>query len=334
MRSRVPLFLPVVVCALGVAMSLAACSDGGAETGRDLTIGLVTNNPNGMRNVSGFVEGMADLGYTEGENVTYLFAGEPVTGDDLERALDEMVQAEVDLIFTAGTPTGIAAYHATRDSGIPVVFGVIADPIEAGVMTDLSRPGGNMTGVKTVQDHGRRLELLLDIAPGTERILVPFNPTDAAASGAVDQITPVASALGVELVLHEARTSDDVGRLLAGIPAEVDAIFLVPDSTVNAHLADFVAVSSTLLLPMSGPSTAQVEEGALTAFGFVHRAAGVQAASIADRVLRGADPAVLPVENTESFLAVNLATAQSIGLEISEEILLQADVIIPADPGS
>jgi putative ABC transport system substrate-binding protein len=281
--------------------------------------------------VQGFQDGMTALGYIEGEKVTYLFAGEPVSGADLDAALDELVAAEVDLIFTAGTPTGVAAHRITGGTGIPVVFGVIADPIAAGVMTDLALPGGNMTGVKLSASQDRRLELFLRIAPNIERVFVPFNPDDSAPASAVAQIVNLAPALGIELVLGEARSDEEVVDLLVELPEDIDAIFLVPDSTVNARLTDIVALASARKLPLSGPSTAQVEEGALTTYGFIHEAAGAQAARIADRILRGANPGEMPVETTEYYLAINLATAKTIGLEIPDEILQEAEIIIRAE---
>jgi putative ABC transport system substrate-binding protein len=312
-------------------LAFFGCTVSNTQESPHFTIGLVTNNSNGMRNVAGFQDGMADLGYKEGENVTYLFAGEPVSGEALDSALQEMVEQEVDLIFTAGTPTGVAAHRITADTGIPVIFGVVADPIAAGVMEDITYPGGNMTGVRLSPSQDRRLELFLEIAPGMHRILVPYNPDDSASASAVDQIVELAPGLGVDLVLAEARTDLGVVELLANLPANLDAIFLVPDSIVNARLADIIALANDLKLPVSGPSTAQVEEGALTTYGFIHHAVGVQAARIADQVLRGANPGELPVETAESYLAVNLVVADRIGLEISDEFLRQAEFIIRDD---
>lgn len=327
MNRRWPLNL--IAGGLIAAAILAACTGTAQdEVAPPLTIGLVTNNPNGMRNVIGFMEGMAELGYTEGDGVTYVFAGEPVNGEALTSALEDMVADGVDLIFTAGTPTGVAAHQATMGTEIPVVFGVIADPIRAGVMTDLIEPGGNLTGVKTNPDHGRRLELLLEIADDLERVLVPYNPTDAAAASAVDQIQELAPSLGVDLVLVQASDEAAVDAAIDALSGDVDAIFLVPDSVVNAHLQEILDVAARLGLPTSGPSTAQVEGGALTAFGFVHHEAGRQAARMADRVLKGADPGSLPVEDTESFLAINLETAESIGLVVPESMLRRAAIVL------
>lgn len=317
---------------LAVSVGLASCDTSADNADQaSFTIGLVTNTANGMRNVDGFVGAMAGLGYVEGVNVTYVFAGGPLVGDDLRDGLTEMVSAGVDLIFTAGTPTGVAARDATAGTGTPVVFGVIADPIEAGVMTDLSRPGGNMTGVKAGQSHGRRLELLLELDPATHDVLVPFNPADAAATSAVQEIAEVAAALGVELHLQEAHSPEDVTSMLTDISDEVDAIFLVPDSLVNAHLADILSVADERRLLTSGPSTAQTEEGALISYGFVHREAGAQAARIADQVLRGANPGAIPVEDTDSFLMINLVTATTIGLEVPHALLQQADFVLRPD---
>lgn len=302
---------------------LSACNNNSVEEVH-YTIGLVTNNNNGMINVSGFQEGMAKLGYVEGENTTYIFAGEPVSGETLTAVLDEMVSAKVDLIFTAGTPTGVAAYEATIDSDIPVVFGVIADPIAAGVMTDLNQPGGNMTGVMLSTNQARRLALLIETAPDIEHIFIVYNPDDAAATSAIAQIEDVTTAMELELTAIEASDSDGVLAALTEMPDGVDAIFMLPDSVVNAHLDEIVELSIERQVPVSAPSAIQVEGGALMAYGIIHHQVGVQAASIADQVLKGAKTGELPVQTAEFFLVINRETADAIGLEIPYPILQQA----------
>ena len=222
----------------------------------------------------------------------------------------------------------MAAHRITSDSGITVLFGVIADPIKAGVMEDLTAPGGNMTGVKLGEDQSRRLQWLIEIDPAVQRVLVPFNPDDAAPSSAVAQIEALAPGLGLELVLAPAPNDQAVTDLLDNFPSDVDAVFLVPDSVVNARLADLLSVATAAGLPTSGPSIAQVEGGALMSYGFVHHEAGAQAASIAVQVLNGANPGSVPVQNTESFLAINLVAAREIGLEIPDDVLRQADIVI------
>ena len=315
-------------------LMLAACDRGGAEAiltpeqPDQFTIGLISNNPNGLRNVSGFQEGMAELGYVEGENVTYIFEETHILPDNLDATLQSMVEAQVDLIFTAGTPTGVAAHRLTEGTNIPVVFGVIADPIAAGVLEDLDKPGGNMTGVRLSDNQARRLELLLDMVPDAQRIFIAYNPEDAAPSSAVAQVNELAPRLGIEIVTAHAQNDDEVTQLLANIPADIDAIFMVPDSVVNARLTDLLAVATEHQLPVSGPSVIQVENGALMTYGFVHHEVGKQASHIADQVLKGADPGELPIQTAEFLLVVNLKAAESIGLEVSDEFLQQAKLVI------
>ena len=323
--------IPIGTAVIIAGFALAACAGGSSEDTRHFNVGLATNNPNGLKNVQGFQDTMAELGYIDGENVTYVFEGSPTKGDRLETALKKMVEEEVDLIFTAGTPTGVAAHRITAGTNIPVIFGVIADPIAANVMEDLTRPGGNMTGVRISRNQARRLELLQELVPDLHRVFAPYNPDDAAPTSAVAEIREYASLLGIEIVEGKARNDSEVTQLLNDIPADIDAIFMLPDSVVNARLADIVEFAFDHNLPISAPSAAQVEGGALMAYGIIHHQAGAQAAHIADRVLNGADPGELPVETAEFFLAVNLRTAEAIGIEVPHEILHQAEIIVRAE---
>ena len=328
--SRLPVALLLFVV---FSASLVGCDDASDNLVRPQVVGLITNNPNGLRNVEGFRVELMRLAIEQGREIEYRYSEQPTPPSGLDDALQSFVNEPVDLIFTAGTPTGVAAYRATRDSEVPVVFGVIADPVAAGVMSDLSEPGGNLTGVMLAQSQARRLSIFAELVPGARRVLVPFNPSDAAPSSAVEQITAYAEQLGLELLLAEVRSNDDVSRLIAEFP-DVDAVFLVPDSTVNRRLGDLLESTEQRKIPVSGPSTAQVEAGALMTYGFIHREAGAQAARIAHRILRGADPAKTPVETAESYLQLNIAAAERIGLEVSDDLLQRADVIVRTDKRS
>jgi putative ABC transport system substrate-binding protein len=306
---------------------LVSCTEK-VENSSHFTIGLITNNPNGLKNVQGFSDKMAELGYIEGKNVTYIFEGHPTKANELDSVLNNMVASNVDLIFTAGTPTGVAAYRITESTGIPVVFGVIADPIAAGVMKNLTNPGGNITGVRISQNQARRLEILMGMFPGIQRILLPYNPDDTAPTSAAAQIKKLSLDSGIEIVESLVRNSDDVDELLSNFPEHIDAIFMLPDSTINPHLARIVEISIDRKIPISGPSIAQVEGGALTAYGIIHTKAGAHAAQLAAQILKGADPGELPVETAEFYLGINLITADAIGIEISYDFLQTAEVII------
>ncbi len=324
-------FVLAGVLVLGVVLWLAFGDSGEPDAEQGWTIGMISNNPNGLRNVEGFRAGLRELGFGEAAGAVFLYTGEPTPRDALGETISRMVADGADLIFTAGTPTGIAASEATRGSGVPVVFGVVADPVSAGIMTDLTRPGGNMTGVMLSQNQARRLQLLHSVAPEAEQILLPYNPDDPAPVSAAAQLDDAAETLGLTLVHAHARDDAEVTALLAGMPEDIDAIFMLPDSTVNRRIKDLLRVAVERRLPVSGPSTAQVEVGATMAYGIVHHEVGLQAARIAVRVLRGADPAETPVETADYYLTVNVAAADRIGLDLPEAVLQQADTILRED---
>jgi putative ABC transport system substrate-binding protein len=292
---------------------------------------LITNNSNGLKNVNGFIGGMEEYGYLESENTTYLFSGEPTANSNLDSEIQQMIAAGADLIFTAGTPTGVAAYQATMDSEIPVVFGVVADPIAAGIMDDLNHPGGNMTGVMLSKNQSRRVELLLELDPSIKKILIPFNPEDTAPQSALVQIADLCKSLNVEIVERHARSAEDAKEILQNIPADIDAVFLLPDSVFNPQIESVLAAANELGVPVSGPSTIQAEQGAVISYGIIHQKVGVQAARIAHQILQGIDPGDIPVEVAEFYLAINVDAAEKIELEIPYYLLQQAEFVITPD---
>lgn len=319
--------LLAMLAILATMIVVAGCDEQGVEK-PEFTIAVVTNNPNGLKNISGFQEGMTNLGYVEGRNVTYVGVKKPVSGKDLEAALTGFVNDQVDLIFTAGTPTGVAAHRLTKGSNVPVVFGVIADPVRAGVMNDLTTPGGNMTGVKLNQNQALRLELFLQIVPEIKTLAVLYNPNDSAPVSAVNQIKSIIRKTSIELLLIESPDNQAVTDGLQIIGEKADSIFLVPDSIVNKRIKDIVKIANTHKLPLSGPSSAQIRQGGLMSYGIDHNEVGIQAARIADQILKGAKAGTIPVETASSYLGLNLKTAKSIGIDLSDQIILKAREVI------
>jgi putative ABC transport system substrate-binding protein len=306
-----------------VSVLLAACGN----SSKPYTVGVVNVVPVLDNTVQGFIAGMADLGYIEGENVTYIHT-EIINMDELDSVLQDIVKADVDLIMTTTTIAATAVQAATADTGIPVVFSTLADPIGVGLVKSLQQPGGNMTGLVIGPQEGRRLKWLLEMDTTIEHIYVPYNPDDPAPVSALQTLNDVAPQLGVELVTPKVRTVDDVIAAIENIPEGVDAVYLVADSLVSARGAEFVEATIELQLPLSGPSMADVENGLLTCYGPVQAYSGKQVARLADQILRGTEPSDLPVEIAEPYLGINLKTADAIGLQIPDDILLQADIII------
>jgi putative ABC transport system substrate-binding protein len=301
---------------------------GGASKTKTYTIGVLNPSTNQEDTVKGFKEGMTELGYVEGKNVTYIYDG-PVCADKLDAVAQGLVKAKVNLILAISTSATKAAQKATAGTDIAVVFIPVTDPVGAGVVASLTRPGGNTTGVTPSTQEGKRLEWLLQVAPKIKQIYIVYNPNDQSPVLALKAVSETAAKLGVELITREVSTTEEAKVAFENAPKEADAIFFLPDTVVNARGSDGYKIAAELKLPTSGPNVGKVNDGALTAYGVdLPVAARQQAARLADQILRGAKPADLPVETAQLFSAINLKTAQTIGLDIPDDILRQADVII------
>jgi putative ABC transport system substrate-binding protein len=304
---------------------LSACGAGGPEA---RTIGVISIVPNLVNTLEGFKEGMAELGYVEGENVTYLYEGATTDMHRLDSVAQALVETDVDLILSITTPATRAAQRATAGTDIPVVFVPVTDPVGAGLVDSLRQPGGNTTGVTFGIQEGRRLEWLVRIVPTIEEIYVPYNPQDQSPVLALETLSEAATKLGIELITCEVRNPEEIMPAIENIPEEADAIFFLPDSLVATRMSDLIIAAVELQLPTSGANVEIVKDGLLTSYGMEQISSGKQAARLADQIFQGVKPADLPIEMAEFYLAINLRTAEAIGLDISDEVLRQADIIV------
>lgn len=279
----------------------------------------------------GFKTGMADLQYVEGETVEYLYAG-AVGRDNLPAEAARLIESKVDLILavTSNSATTLLETGTT----IPVVFWVINDPVEAGYVASMDKPGGNMTGVtigvEGTASEGRRLELLKQLAPDVQRVFVPYNPDDPIVQRqGLGTVQAAAESLGIELLLQEVRTEDEAAASAQSVPEDADAIFLVfADRAVMSAQGAFIETALQRRIPMTVLTSGSVRSGALMSFGTEFTRIGAQAARLADKILKGAKVSEMPVEIPEFFFSINVATAEAIGLEIPESILRQADLVV------
>jgi putative ABC transport system substrate-binding protein len=299
----------------------------GVTKPKTYTIGVINLAPTLEGTLTGFQKGMTELGYIEGENVTYVYAGPAGSIDKLDEIAQNLVKAKVDLIFSITTPAALAAKKATANNHIPVVFGVLTDPVGAGVVTSIAQPGGNITGVTFGPQEAQRLAWMTKIAPNVKRVFIIYNSNDSSAKLAFKTATETAGKLGMEIVSREARNPDEINAALADFPADVDALYVLPDSVVESKLEDLLKVANERHLPTSVANIDRVADGPLYSYAMQLEPTGKQAAHIADQILKGIKPADLPIETTEFFLAINLKTAEALGLTIPDNILSQADQI-------
>lgn len=278
--------------------------------------------------LDGFKTGMEEAGYKEGQNVTYIYNGPAANPDALNAIIEDLKSEKVDLVLTFGTLASLRAKESLTGTDIPVIFGPMTDPVASGMVADVLKPGGNITGIQTGNPTPKRLEWLLKIDPNIKRIDVFNNPNDNSSVQALTALTQIAPMFNVDLVTANAGTPDEITAALGTTPDDIDAIFILASATFEANIDKFVNVANKQKLPLAAPATANVRQGALTSFGHDNIPLGQQASRLADQVLRGVSPADLPIESADLFVSINLKIAEIIGLEIPDEIICQANMII------
>ena len=291
-------------------------------------IGVISLTPVDSRTQAGFKSAMAELGYVEGRDVVYRVSPPAGHIDRLDAIIGEQLAAGVDLIFVSSTPGTLAVKRATAGSNLPVVFAPVNDPVGSGIVPSLKRPSGNITGIRLPRGDNLRLQWLAQLSPQVKRVFLPYNAADKSALESLRQVEQGAETLGLDLIAHPITNIEEVDAAAANIPAEADAVFLPRDSTVESRVERFVEATLARRLPLCAPSLLQVEAGALLSYGFNHFQIGRQAARLVQQILAGTPPADLPVETAESYLALNLKSAEAIGMELPEAVLRQAAELV------
>ncbi|HNB52364.1 MAG TPA: ABC transporter substrate-binding protein, partial [Anaerolineales bacterium] len=205
--------------------------------------------------------------------------------------------------------------------------------VGSGLVTKLSQPGGNLTGVTNLSSETLRLDWLIEVvAPKViTKIFVPYNPDDKSAAFALTTAQDAAPGLELEIYPREAKNVSEMEQVLADMPEDIDAIYMLPDSIAISAITAFVDTSIERQIPLCVPTTTQVKAGALISYGLDLESASQQAARLAYQIFQGKNAGDLPVEESEFYLAINLDTAAKIDLFISDSIINQADFIYP-DP--
>ena len=296
----------------------------GGSPPRHYVIGVLNYTMAAEPCLHGFKNGMRDAGYIEGENVSYIYNGFFPNKEALLEEGRRLLDDNVDIIVAMSTPAAMAAKKTATETRTPVVFGPVNDPVGSGVVDRNPKPDGNITGVYFGIQEVKRLEWMTKLAPNAKRIFVLYNPKDRSPRLSIEKIQEAAPVLGLELVLSEASDAPAIVSLLQSMPDDIEALYMPTDSLMATNIAEFVRVALQRRIPLSTPHQPGVEQGALYSYGFSHIAVGRQMARLADQILHGIKPSDLPVEMAELFLSINVATAKSIGLDISDDVLRQA----------
>lgn len=316
---------PQAIFSMLVLLSLLMACSAQQPSEKIYSIGIITIAPFDEM-VESFKVSMAEQGYVEGKNINYIYDGPVGTPENLGPAIQKMIDLRVDAILSLTTTSTKVVKAATSSTKIPVVFSVVVDPVAAGIIDSLASPSGNITGVSMGLVEGPRLDWLKQIVPDLERVYVPYNPKDTAATLSFQGISAAAATLGITVVPREISTVEDVDAAIRDIPTDVDAIVMPSDITVKRRLEALAQAAIERKLPLTTPSDIQL--GGLMVYGLDYTLVGQQIARQMLKVLGGTDPGAIPVETAEFLLQLNLKTAQAIDMQIPDSIIQQARIVV------
>jgi len=273
--------------------------------------------------------GLRELGYVEGRNILL----EPRWAAGRDRLPDlalELVRLPVDVLVASATPANLAAKAAT--STIPIVMVAVGDPVKVGLVQSLARPGGNITGLSllTTELSGRRLQLLLEIVGRNGRVAALINPENDVHAVFLEETRAAAAKLGVQLETLRARNEPEMRQAFEAAKVKrAEAMVFFDDPVLWSHRKQAVALAARYRLPVVYGYSEFVDEGGLISYGPDRPDHYRRTAAYVDKILKGARPATLPIEQPTKFeLVINMKTARALGLTIPQTILVQADRVI------
>jgi len=283
-----------------------------------------------LSTLEAFRQRLRELGYVEGQNIAIEYRFGEGRPERLPALAAELVRLKVDVIVTGASPAHEAAKQAT--STIPIVFAVAGDPVADGLVASLARPGGNITGLATMGAAvvGKQLELLKEVAPKVSRVAVLQNPSNHGHPPTLRQAEGAARALGLQLQILQALTPSEIDAAFAAMSRQrAGGVLVLRDGLFLAQRTQIAALAAKSRLPVVYGFREEAEAGGLMAYGADVALMYRRAATYVDRILKGAKPADLPVEQPTKFdLIINLKTAKALGLTIPPSLLQRADQII------
>lgn len=313
----------IVSAFMTVLLFLAGCTEKPKEK-TAWSIGVIQYTNVSGKILEGFKSELAVMGYVEGVNLRYIHHGTASGPQETDHILTRIISEKPDLILSTTTPITQKAYIMTRDKGIPVVFAPVNDPLEAGLMRNMLKPGENITGVRLSPGDPKRLQWLKSLKTSVSHVLVPYSPGDKSSVLSVSSIQDTAEKLGIRLTAVPVHNPKELISLVQNLTEDYDAVFLPRDGLL-ASTSDILAeicIEKKLILSVS--SHDRVKGGATTGYGFVGYEIGRQAARIASSILKGLNPGDIPVETTENYFFLNTETAKKIGLQISDRMIRNA----------
>ena len=276
-----------------------------------------------------FVKRLHELGWMEGRNVAIEVRWAEGRSERYAEIAAGFVRLNVDVIVTIGTPASLAAKQAT--SVVPIVFVAASDPVGTGLVASLARPGGNVTGLSNQQADlaGKRVELLREVVPALRQLAIMANVDNSASVLEMREVQTAARTIGLEVAILEVRQAEDIANGFELLKSRADALYVVSDPLLGSNRVRINTLALGMRLPTLHAFRDHVEAGGLMSYGPNYPHLFRRAGDHVDKILRGAKPADIPVEQPTKFdLIINLTTAKALGLTVPATLLARADGVI------
>jgi putative ABC transport system substrate-binding protein len=322
-------FIAVVISLLELAVIAAPLVPQAQAAGTIPRVGVIGEFPPTHPFIAAFRQGLRELGYIEGQSILVEYRNAQGALDRVPSFAAELIRLKVDILVVGGTMSAQLAKLQT--TMVPIVFVTAGDPVSSGLVASLARPGGNATGMSILVPElsGKQLELLKAVVPQISRITILYNPLNPAAGPALNAAREAARVLAVELQVLEVRQPNEVPSAFSSLTGRTGALLVLPDPVLGSELAQISKLAAQKRLPAMYLRREFAEAGGLLAYGPSFSDNYRRAATYVDKILKGAKPADLPVQQPIKFdLIINRRTAKALGLTIPQSLLLQADQII------
>jgi len=321
-----------LLVALGGSALLAPFGSFAQQAKKPVVVGYLrfADQPSSQPYIAAFRQGLQELGYIEGRNLALELRFAEGKAERLVVLAEELVKLRVDVLLTSDTPSARAAQRATRV--IPIVMGTATDPVGAGLVASLAHPGGNVTGLSNMSNDisPKRLDLLIALVPRLSRVAVLVNPANPATRLELKSLEEANKRTGLKLLALEAKTPDQIERAFGVmVKQRAQGVVMPIDSFFSQQRHQTAELALKHRIPCVGGSQASADAGCLLVYGPNIEENYRRAASYVDKIIKGAKPADLPIEQpTKIELVVNMKTARALGITIPQSILVRADRVI------
>jgi len=312
-----------IVMSLLLLMTMAGC--GKAEPEIKISIVQIADHPALDAARDGFIEALKDNGYEEGKNVAYDIKSAQGDQNILHNITTKFVSDNPDLILAIATPA--AQDIASKTSEIPILITAVTDPVGAGLVNSLEKPGTNVTGTTDMNPIQEQFELMKKLIPNVKKVGIIYNAAEQNSTVQVDIAKQVAATLNIEILEATAASSADVLQAAQSLVGKVDAFYIPTDNTVVSAADSVVKVSEENKIPIIAGESSVVDKGGLATIGINYKKLGYQTGEMAVRVLKGENPADMPIEKQKDYdTVVNVDAAKLLGIEIPDDVKKAAGI--------